>query len=635
MDRRLLDRHWDAFDAFGVTLLLLACACATRSPQPRPAAATPSDPHSLARPQEVVVEHLDLDLTVDFAAQALRGTATLRPRQVSGSRLTLDTRGLTIAAVRLDPPASRQPQWRLAGSLPDGTQGLEIDLDPGTRTVAIDYSTGAAADALQWLEPRQTAGGKHPFLFTQSQAVLARTWVPCQDTPAVRMTYDATVRVPAELMAVMSAENPTARTANGVYRFRMPQAVPSYLLALSVGDLAFRPLGERSGVYAEPAVLDGAAWELADTEQMIAAAEALYGPYRWGRYDLLILPPAFPFGGMENPRLTFATPTILAGDRSLVSLIAHELAHSWSGNLVTNATWNDFWLNEGFTVYFEQRIMEAVYGRETAEMEALLGLQGLRATIDDLGATSPLTHLRLRLGPADNPDDSVNDIAYQKGYFFLRLIEETVGRERFDSFLRSYFDRHAFRSMTTEDFLAELRTHLLDAVPGAEAKLDVAAWVDGPGLPANAPTPRSAALTAVDAELRKLAAGAPPARLDTAGWKTQQWLHFLRNLPTPSDLAALDQAFGFTRSGNAEIAAAWFERAIRADYRAAFPALEEFLVEVGRRKFLRPLYTELAKTPAGKEWALRVYARARPGYHAVSAATVDSILGWEGAAPVS
>ncbi|MGH9361488.1 MAG: M1 family aminopeptidase/hydrolase, partial [Thermoanaerobaculia bacterium] len=355
---------------FLLSFAALLCACAgAPSPAAPPAPSTPAavdDPHSYARPQEVAVEHLALELDVDFAQRRLVGRASLRLRNRTGAtQLHLDTRDLDIRRVVLDGGA--EARFTLGDPQPFLGRELTVEIAPATRVVHIDYATSTEAAALQWLEPRQTSG-EHPFLFTQSQAILARTWVPCQDSPGVRMTYEATVRVPRELMAVMSAENPTAKTADGVYRFRMPQAVPSYLLALAVGDLAFRPLDRRSGVYAEPQVVERAAWELADTPKMISAAEKLYGPYRWGRYDVVVLPPSFPFGGMENPRLTFATPTILAGDRSLVSLVAHELAHSWSGNLVTNATWNDFWLNEGFTTYFEHRITEKLYGREYSEM---------------------------------------------------------------------------------------------------------------------------------------------------------------------------------------------------------------------------------------------------------------------------
>ncbi|HXO20450.1 MAG TPA: leukotriene A4 hydrolase C-terminal domain-containing protein, partial [Thermoanaerobaculia bacterium] len=330
--------------------------------------------------------------------------------------------------------------------------------------------------------------------------------------------------------------------------------------------------------------------------------------------------------------LTFATPTILAGDRSLVSLVAHELAHSWSGNLVTNATWDDFWLNEGFTVYFERRIMEALYGRPYEEMLALLGRQDLDDTIRELGADSPDTHLRLHLTGRD-PDAGVNDIAYEKGALFLRTIEEAVGRERFDRFLHGYFEANAFRSMDTDGFLAYLRGHLLNGDAALEGRLLIDQWIDGPGVPPNAPRITPDAFAKVEQEIAALAAGKAPAELATQDWNTQQWLHFLKNLPRPvprERMAALDAAFHFTQSGNSEILTEWLLRAIESRYEPAYPELERFLTTVGRRKFLKSLYTELAKTPAGAEMALRIYAKARPGYHSVSQQTVDKILDWRG-----
>ncbi len=623
-------------------LLVLAVACGSPAGSPSPAApkalqVTPgSDPHSFARPEEAAVQNLALELTVDFQAKQIRGRASLTlDRKPGAAKLHLDTRGLDVETVTLD--SGRPATWAYGQEDDLLGRALVVDLEPATLVVHVDYASRPDAAALQWLEPAQTAGGKQPFLFTQSQAILARTWIPLQDTPAVRFTYEAKVKVPAELLAVMSAENPTQKSADGSYRFTMPQAIPSYLMALSVGDLAFRSTGPRTGVYAEPPVAEKAAWEFAETEKMIVAAEALYGPYRWGRYDLLVLPPSFPFGGMENPRLTFATPTVIAGDRSLVSLVAHELAHSWSGNLVTNATWNDFWLNEGFTVYFEQRIMEAVYGRDYSEMLASLSLTELREEIETLGATSPDTHLRLSL-TGRNPDDAVGAIAYQKGYFFLRTLEEAVGRETWDAFLKGYFDAHAFQSMTTDRFLA----YLAEKLPAAGAEVNVQAWVDGPGLPEGAALPKSAAFERVDQELARFKSGTPAKDLAASGWTTHEKLHFLHGLlGSPVDaarLADLDQAWGLTASGNAEIQEAWFEVAIANQYQSAYPALEEFLLEVGRRKFLKPLYTALARTPEGKAWALSVYEKARPGYHSVSSGTIDEILGWgqpQGAAPPS
>lgn len=631
--------------------LLLACASAPRPAAPPPAtgsgaaggpagaganasaaAGTPpeADPHSFSRPWEVAVEHLVLDLTVDFDARRLSGRASLRLRNRSGAgTLYLDTRDLDVRQVTLADGKTEAP-FTLGDPVPHLGRSLAIRIPPGTQWVNVDYATRPEAAALQWLTPVQ-AGSMLPLLFTQSEAILARTWVPCQDTPAVRQTYEATVRVPPGMLALMSAENPTAKSADGVYHFRMPQPVPSYLLALAAGDLAWKPLSNRSGVYALPAMLERAAWELADTPRMIETAEKLYGPYRWGRYDLLVLPPSYPYGGMENPRLTFATPTILAGDRSLVSLVAHELAHSWSGNLVTNASWNDLWINEGFTVYIERRIMESLYGKDYADMLAVLGRQDLDETLREKGPESPDTRLHLDLAGRD-PDDGTSNVAYEKGALLLDTIEASVGRERFDRFLRAYFDAFAFQSMDTRRFVAWLKTHLLDASPGLAESLRLDEWLYGTGVPATAITVRSAAFARVDHAVSAFGNGTPPAQLDTSGWTTHHWLRFLRNLPqlAPPQMAELDAAFHFTATGNDEILDIWLLLAVRNAYAPADAALERFLLTVGRRKYLQPLYTELAKTPAGAETALRIYGRARPGYHPITQAAIDKILDWRG-----
>jgi leukotriene-A4 hydrolase len=590
-----------------------------------------ADPHSFAHPWDVAVEHLALDLTVDFPHRTLAGRASLRLRHVSAATmLYLDTRDLDIHRVTLD-DGKQEAAFTLADPVPVLGSSLAIQITPATRWVHVDYSTRPEAGALQWLTPAQ-AGSLQPFLFTQSEAILARTWVPCQDTPAVRQTYEATVRVPPGFLALMSAENPSGRTSDGVYKFRMPQPIPSYLLALAVGDLAFKELSGRCGVYALPQVLDRAAWEMADVPRMVEAAEKLYGPYRWGRYDILVLPPSYPYGGMENPRLTFATPTILAGDRSLVSLFAHELAHSWSGNLVTNATWNDFWLNEGFTVYFEGLIMEALYGKESAEMLAVLGRQDLDEALAGKGAGSPDTRLHLDLAGRD-PDDALGIVAYEKGALLLTTIEASVGRSRFDSFLRGYFTAFAFQSMDTQRFAAYLKAHLLDANPGLAESLRLDEWLYSPGLPPTAIVVRSAAFAKVDQALAAYSRGTPPAQLPTAGWTTQHWLRFLRNLPpslTAAQMTDLDAAFQLTQTGNDEILDVWLLLAIRHAYAPAAATLERFLLTVGRRKYVQPLYAELAKTPAGEENALRIYLRARPGYHPTTQTTVDKILDWRG-----
>ena len=359
------------------------------------------------------------------------------------------------------------------------------------------------------------------------------------------------------------------------------------------------------------------------------STERLYGPYRWGRYDLLVLPPSFPFGGMENPRLTFATPTILAGDKSLVSLVAHELAHSWSGNLVTNATWRDFWLNEGFTVYLERRIQEAVYGRARADMEAVLGRRDLEEELATLDDRDEVLHVDLK---GRDPDAGFTDVPYEKGALFLRHLEETFGRAQFDRFLRGYFDHFAFQSITTEQFLDYLRKNLLDKSPQLAARVPIDEWINKPGIPASAPKPTSPAFSRVEGEPQRwLRKEVPAAKIQAANWTTQEWLHFLKSLPQTLDrqkMEELDQAFHLTRSGNSEIAFQWLMMSIRNRYEAAYPRLDEFLTAIGRRKFIKPLYEELAKTPDGKERALAIYRRARPSYHPIAVASIDEVLKW-------
>ncbi|MDH3255183.1 MAG: M1 family metallopeptidase [Acidobacteriota bacterium] len=614
------------------SLALLAIALGCRAHEDVPVAPAPSpvlsvDPHSFANLAEVRVRHLELDLEVDFETRRLTGQATLTLAPHTASRLVLDTRDLEIDAIVLD--GVTEASFSLGPPQPLLGQALEIELDSTTRVVGISYRTSPRAEALQWLTPEQTAGGAAPFLFSQSQAILARTWVPCQDSPAVRMTYEATIRVPQGLMALMSATNPIRAAPDGIHSFSMPQPIPSYLLALAVGDLEFRSLGPRSGVYAEPSIVDDAAWEFADTETMIETAEGLYGPYRWERYDMLVLPPSFPFGGMENPRLTFVTPTILAGDRSLVALVAHELAHSWSGNLVTNATWNDFWLNEGFTSYIENRLMEEIYGVEYAHMLTSLGLGELRQTMRELGPGSPDSHLVLDLAGRD-PDEGMTDVAYEKGANFLRVLEAAVGRERFDRFLKAYFDTFSFQSIDTDTFLVHAREHLLDEHPELEDQIWLEEWLYGSGIPASLIEVHPVAFDRVEDAVYSWATGTAAADLDTGGWTTHHWLHFLRTMPSEIDdkrMAELDAAFAFTESGNAEILSTWLLLSITHRYAPARPALERFLLSVGRRKFLQPLYEALADSN-DRAWAHEVYARSRPGYHPLTVSTIDPILDW-------
>jgi leukotriene A-4 hydrolase/aminopeptidase len=584
------------------------------------------DAHSFSNPQEVRVRHVDLSWDVDFKNRILDGEAILHieRRGTDPARpLILDSRNLHIHSI--DDCSHRSLKWSVAPADRVLGSAIRIELPGDVDVIRVRYATDPQAAGLQWLTPLQTAGKKQPFLFTQSEAIQVRSWIPLQDSPAVRVTYSARVRPPAGTMAVMSAAgNPTAVHA-GEYRFEMKDPIPPYLIALAVGDLAFRPVGPRTGVYAEPIVVDQAARELEDLETMVKKTESVYGAYRWGRYDILILPPSFPMGGMENPRLTFATPTILAGDKSLVSLVCHELAHSWSGNLVTNATWRDFWLNEGFAVYLERRILEAVYGKSRADMEAVLGKQDLDKEIADLPGRDQVLHVDLT---GRDPDEGFSDVPYEKGALFLRALEQAYGRQAFDQFLKSYFDHFAFQSITTADFRSYLQKNLIARDADKTVSLDE--WLEKPGIPAEAPKLRSEPLEQVDKLGQRWAKGQmATSALPAGSWCTQEWLQFLRALPaklTPEQMAELDAAFHLSQSGNSEIKFQWLMMAITNHYEPAFPRLTEFLTTVGRRKFLKPLYEELVKTKDGKERALAIYARARPAYHPMAAATIDAVL---------
>ncbi|GAC24939.1 leukotriene A-4 hydrolase [Paraglaciecola mesophila KMM 241] len=573
------------------------------------------DYHSFSNPEQISVTHLALDLDVNFDKKVISGDVqlTVKRMQEGNNTLVLDTRDLTIKGVTANGmpiPYSLGKEDSFLGA------PLSITVPEGADKVTVSYQTSPQASGVQWLTPAQTAGKQHPFLFTQSQAIHARSFMPLQDSPQVRVTYDATVHTPKELLAVMSASNDPDTVRDGVYEFNMPQPIPAYLIALAVGDLKFKPMGKRTGVYAEPALLDAAADEFADTESMLEVTEKTYGPYRWDRYDLLILPPSFPFGGMENPRLSFITPTVIAGDKSLVSLIAHELAHSWSGNTVTNATWRDLWLNEGFTTYLTYRIMQMVYGDNRYNMEAVLGRQDLQADIDSLPADDEILAIDLR---GRDPDAVFSNIPYEKGALFLRELEQKVGRDNFDQFLLNYFEHFAFQSITTDQFMAYLNDTLLNDYADKLSSERIHQWIFQPGIPQGAPVPHSNAFKIVDDARNQWLNGELQAKdIDAKDWVVHQWLYFLNNMPetlSQDQLAELDAVFDLTQSKNNEIAHSWLLMAVENWYEPALPRVHSYLVSIGRNKLVKPIYKALSQTPKGKVLAQKAFAEAKPGYH--------------------
>jgi aminopeptidase N len=618
-----------------VSMALVAAGCAPLAPhggeRGEPLDVN-RDYHSYANTADFRTQHVKLDLSVDFTRRVLDGVVELQLQRLApaAAELVLDTRDLEIAQAET---AAGQGSWTATTFKVDGRDAilgsaLRVAMPAAADRVRIRYATKPAASGLQWVPPEQTAGRTKPFLYTQSQAIHARSWIPLQDTPLVRSTYEARVRTPRDLLAVMSAHNRPETRRDGDYTFKMPQPVPSYLIALAVGDLKFRPIGERTGIYAEPSVVKAAAREFEDTEKMVEVGERLFGPYRWGRYDLLVLPPSFPYGGMENPRLTFLTPTAVVGDKTGVALIAHELAHSWSGNLVTNATWRDFWLNEGTTTYLTYRIMDEVYGEHRGNMERVLGQQDLVEAFEQAKHEGDKALAFDQRGR--DPDEVFSSIPYQRGQLLLSYLEAKFGRERFDRFLRGWFDEHAFVSRTSEDFLAYTEARLLAPNPGIVDRAKLEEWIYRAAMPKDAVYAQSDAFARVDEQRSAWLAGTlPTAALRTQRWTSHEWQHFLDNMPgplTPQQAADLDRRFKLTQVKDKYVAVSWFRVAIKAGHEPAFAALEQFLLNVGRMRFINPLYRELVKTESGRAFAQRVYAGARPRYHPIGQASVERIL---------
>jgi leukotriene-A4 hydrolase len=594
------------------------------------------DYFSFANTEQFVTEHIKLDLTVDFELKELRGLASLKMRRLDpeATDIILDTRDLHIDGILVTGAEGNgsEAAFEYVQQDPILGQALKITLPQGLDQqqdllVKIHYQTDPGASALQWLPKELTAGGRHPYMFSQSQSIHARSWVPLQDTPSVRITYEATIHTPKKLLAVMSADNDPLTPRSGEYHFNMPQPSPSYLLAIAVGNIYFAPIGEQTGIYAEPEMLDASTFEFASTQQMLDTAESMYGPYQWGRYDLLILPPSFPFGGMENPRLSFITPSVLAGDESLVSLIAHELAHSWSGNLVSNRTWRDVWLNEGITSYLDARLIEVLFGKERADEERVLSYRELLLGLEEV---SPAMQALAPVERVDDPDESQGGVHYQKGQLFLQHMENIFGRETFDQFLAAYFNHFAFQSISSEQFLDYLDQNLLQKHPGKFSRKQAGQWLYQPGLPSDTPIPQSETLDQAARLAGSWAAGEFPAsNIPLSNWSPQATIHFINSLPvvlTQAQLSELDDTFGFSQTRNAEIARAWFIQVAARRHRPAYKAMEDHLNRYGRTRLIYPVYLGLAKNGEDALLSRELFESARDQYHPLTVMAIESGL---------
>ncbi len=643
---------------FLLLLIIALSSCSTRAKfiehDLNASADTIVDHHSYANFKAIKTVHLELELDVNFENKTIYGVARHEMVNNNASVAIFDTRNLLIQKVTTGQKFHEKEVDFVIGQMDKDSilgQPLTVTVDPKTTQVNIYYQTTKGAEALDWLDTLSTSSKKTPFLYTQGQAILTRTWIPLQDSPSNRFTYNATVKVPKDLLALMSATNPTEKNASGIYEFEMDQPIPSYLIALAVGDIAYHPLSANTGVYAEKELLDACVYEFEELPKMMSAASSLYGSYQWKQYDLLVLPYSFPFGGMENPRLTFVNPTILAGDRSLVSVIAHELAHSWSGNLVTNSTWDDFWLNEGFTVYFEQRIMEALYGKEVADILAQIEFQELQAELKEIlkGKHPEDSQLHLNLKNR-NPDDGMTSIAYVKGAFFLKTLENKVGRKVFDQFLNHYFKVFQFKTVNSTTFIDEIERNLL--APN-RLVFDYDEWIYHNGLPKNCVSINSPRLMNMQSLAKRCSSGEnifDPVisyewkkvknstkkrrvkvinQLKREDFIVQEWQTFIRALDQDiaiERLRYLDQKMKFSAWGNSEVMAEWFVLNINCGNREIRPEIEKFISKVGRRKFLLPIYKALVKNPEDKVWVKKVFDKSKAYYHAISRNSISELF---------
>lgn len=587
------------------------------------------DPHSNSRPEEISTKSVALDLNVNFETKIISGSVTFDLQNKTGARrFYLDTKDLIIESVTAS-PGNVELKYELGASDPVKGEALIIYLPnpKQNRYVTVNYQTKSSAAGLNWMNPEQTIS-KKPFLFSLSAPIFSRTWMPCLDTPSVRSPYRAKIKTRKDLLAVMSAKNPSNKSPQGIYEFEMPEPVPAYLIALAVGDLEFRKLGPRSGVYAEPGIVDAAAKEFVDSEKILKATEKMFGPFLWERADLLILPYSFAYGGMENPRLTFLNAATVVGDRSMVNIVAHEYAHYWSGNLVLPSNWNHFWLNEGVTSYAEVRILESVYGKSTSQQMLNRNMGELQKVIADLKDHPDDTHLKLNLAGRD-PDDGINDIAYQKGAMFLRMIEQIVGRNKFDKFLQSYFKKFKFQSITSDDFVNFLNQTLLANDPSLAKKLQVNDWVYGSGIPSNAPSVESDRVDHIENIAKLWKQGVDAKSLDVIKWSAFDWQNFLDilgNEVPASKMIELDKVFQLSQKPNPEVRYRWLKLVIQNKYSEGYPLLKDFLSTIGRGKYVKPLYKMMSQTPEGLKMGREIFAIAKNGYHPVVQNACEKML---------
>ncbi|KAG0096967.1 Leukotriene A-4 hydrolase [Podila epicladia] len=610
----------------------------------------PYDPTSQSNLDQVKTNHIHLDLAVNFAAKELVGSAELEIEAIADhvNTVVLDTSFIDVKAVSA---AGKSLQFALGTRHEKYGSALTIylaaPLAKGEKSkILIQYATTKECTACQWLEPSQTVGKQHPYMFTQCQAIHARSLVPCQDSPSIKLTYSAHIHAP--LRAVMSAvstgeENGAQDTTT--FKFEQKTRIPSYLIALAVGNLEGREIGPRSTVWTEPEVLESAAWEFVDTENFIRTGEELLTPYDWGRYDLLVLPASFPYGGMENPCLTFVTPSLLAGDRSLVDVVAHEIAHSWMGNLVTTENWEHFWLNEGFTVFVERKILGRMKGKEHSEFSAILGYKALQESVTLYGDKHPFTALRPCLRGED-PDDAFSRVPYEKGFNLLYYLEKHLGGASvFEPYLRAHVQEFAGRSINTDEWKAFLYA-FMEKTFGQEKvdllnKVDWTTWLSGTGMPPvdnkfdDTLAKECTCLCKKWNEVRAQDAAEAAAEFsskDLDNFSPTQKVVFLEKVSELEPLShphleLMDSLYSLTAVRNNEIRFRWHIVCLKANYEKIYPEVVTFATTMGRMKFCRPLFRSLYQAKGGAELARKAFLEHRTFYHPIAATMITKDLG--------
>lgn len=606
----------------------------------------PVDPHSFSDSAQPFATHITLTLFLDFSSSSILGSAKISLPIAHSGPITFDTRAISVSAV-LD-PVSLSPLPYSLSSDPDPIKGSPLTVTLSSHSsVLIVFSTSPSSSALQWLSPVQTSSRTYPFVFTQCQPIHARSIFPCQDTPAARIRYSARINLPFPLSAVMSASKLACRdplageaapavldslwcaAGRVVEEFSMDQPIPPYLFALAAGEIGGRDLGPRTRVYAEIGsdVLDAAAREFSGVEELVRVGEALFGPYEWERFDLLVLPSSFPYGGMENPRMVFLTPTVIKGDATGAQVVAHELAHSWTGNLITNKTNEDFWLNEGFTTYAERRIVEVVQGKERADLNIGIGWKGLNEEMERFKDNMEFTKLKTKQEGVD-PDEVYSQVPYEKGFQFLWRIERQIGRPAFDDFLKKYIATFKFQSIDTETFLEFLKAN----VPGIDNQINLQLWIEGTGIPPDAMEPESTIYKKIVSLAEEFKLGKIPREDEVADWNGQEWELYLENLPSsvePTQVSALDARYRLSETEDWEVKVAFLQLAISSGCKEYFGIVESSLKQVGRMKYLRPLYTALVQGHGKEEekmLAKRIFAEACEFYHPIAQCVVESIF---------